>query len=352
MGKITRSQQRDSFVIMDKRPLEDKRLSWKAKGLLAYLLSKPDSWNCMVTDLIKQSKDGRDGVRAGLNELIAAGYVKRSKVVGEDGQFEGCDYEVSEIPEVNPEITEFPESCFPKPETENPQSPETPFPATAKASPIVINDNNNKLYNKGKSEDFSQFSEKYFPRFSQYDMVDATEKLTIFLEVEENLKLAKDLARTRKTDVEVKAYVKKFASLSFGSYFKSIRTFPELLRRFCDWMQRDRPEAVLVTDETLESKKLSFIKAMTESGKVKGLDKFSARDITQFVEQAQDFISKTKFLKKMEQPNLNEWVLLAYSFDLRAEKRQYLYQVLEEIEISPYKQNYKGIYKAITATAK
>ena len=350
MGKITRSQHRETYVIMDKRPLEDKRLSWKAKGILAYLLSKPSNWSIMICDLVKQSDDGKASVRTGMEELINAGYIIMTQEKNEKGHFDGYFYEVFEEPikvekkQIKIDFNDCPESDF------QPQ-PDTDFRKTENQT-LVINDNNNKLYNKGKSEDFSQFSEKYFPRFTQYDMVDASEKLTLFLEVEENLKLAKDLARTRKTDVEVKAYVKKFASLSFGSYFKSIRTFPELLRRFCDWMQRDRPEAVLVTDETLESKKLSFIKAMTESGKVKGLDKFSARDITQFVEQAQDFISKTKFLKKMEQPNLNEWVLLAYSFDLRAEKRQYLYQVLEEIEISPYKQNYKGIYKAITATAK
>ncbi len=33
----------NNFVMMDKTFLEDTRLSFKAKGILAYLLSKPDN---------------------------------------------------------------------------------------------------------------------------------------------------------------------------------------------------------------------------------------------------------------------------------------------------------------------
>jgi len=38
---IVRTPNRDRFTIIDKRALEDDRLSWRARGLLAYLLSKP-----------------------------------------------------------------------------------------------------------------------------------------------------------------------------------------------------------------------------------------------------------------------------------------------------------------------
>jgi hypothetical protein len=213
-------------------------------------------------------------------------------------------------------------------------------------------DENNELLEE-KIDPHDTLSERYTPRLSFFDMSDANDKLKLFLSHEKNIDFCREQAMSRKTSEEVRAYIKTFVTKFYGSqYEKRMKTFPELIRKFCEWMKRERPEVVPVTEETLESKKESFIKAMTEAGKVKVLDKFIARDLTKFVEQTKEFISKTKFLKKMEQPNLNEWVLLAYEFDLRAEKRQYLYQVLEQIEIDPYKQNYKGIYKAITATAK
>ena len=45
LNEVIRVQKRpSSFVMMDKSFLEDTRLSYKAKGILAYLLSKPDNW--------------------------------------------------------------------------------------------------------------------------------------------------------------------------------------------------------------------------------------------------------------------------------------------------------------------
>ena len=45
LNEVIRVKKRPSnFVMMDKTFLEDDRLSYKAKGLLAYLLSKPDDW--------------------------------------------------------------------------------------------------------------------------------------------------------------------------------------------------------------------------------------------------------------------------------------------------------------------
>ena len=58
------------FVMMDKRPVNDETISWGAKGLLAYLLSKPNDWTIILTDLVKRSTDGRYAVRNLVNELV------------------------------------------------------------------------------------------------------------------------------------------------------------------------------------------------------------------------------------------------------------------------------------------
>lgn len=60
-------------------PLRDPRLSWKAKGIAAYLLSKPPGWQIWTGDLIRRSTDGYAAVLAGLKELEAYGYLKRER---------------------------------------------------------------------------------------------------------------------------------------------------------------------------------------------------------------------------------------------------------------------------------
>lgn len=59
--------------------LRDARLSWKAKGLAAYLLSKPPGWKIWTSDLIARSTDGRDAVLSGLAELEQCGYLNRER---------------------------------------------------------------------------------------------------------------------------------------------------------------------------------------------------------------------------------------------------------------------------------
>lgn len=75
---IVRVRKRTSpFAIMDKRFLSDPRLSWGAKGLMAYLLGQPDDWKVLVVHLVKQSKDGHASCRARLRELASCGYLRR-----------------------------------------------------------------------------------------------------------------------------------------------------------------------------------------------------------------------------------------------------------------------------------
>lgn len=86
------------FVQIDKGILSDENLSWKAKGILAYLLSKPDGWVTYLTDIEKRAKDGRDSVSSGIKELLDAGYLKRTRV-REQGRFKGWEYSVYESPD-------------------------------------------------------------------------------------------------------------------------------------------------------------------------------------------------------------------------------------------------------------
>lgn len=76
---IERAPRRDRYTIIDNRVLEDDRLSFRSKGLLAYLLSKPDNWKTNREHLAMVGPDGVMGVRASMSELEAAGYVVRHR---------------------------------------------------------------------------------------------------------------------------------------------------------------------------------------------------------------------------------------------------------------------------------
>jgi hypothetical protein len=74
---IVRIQKRTNpYAQIDKRPLENPDLSWKAKGLLAYLLAKPDDWQIRMEQLANASTDGMKAVRSALAELKEAGHAE------------------------------------------------------------------------------------------------------------------------------------------------------------------------------------------------------------------------------------------------------------------------------------
>lgn len=78
--------------------LEDDRLSFKAKGLLCYLLSKSDDWEVYQSQLENLGPDGEHAVRSGLDELREAGYIDRNKKRGDLGEFAGYEYIIYEEP--------------------------------------------------------------------------------------------------------------------------------------------------------------------------------------------------------------------------------------------------------------
>lgn len=77
---------------------DDPRLSWKAVGILWFLLSRPEDWQIYQRDLLKRHTDGLASLRTGLKELEEAGYLKRRFLRGEDGKLTGRDWLVSERP--------------------------------------------------------------------------------------------------------------------------------------------------------------------------------------------------------------------------------------------------------------
>lgn len=87
------------YFALSNAVITDPRISFKAKGILAYLLSKPDDWKVYQSDIVKQSTDGEFSVRKGVDELIAAGYIVRRSIRDEKGRISEWEYSVSECPD-------------------------------------------------------------------------------------------------------------------------------------------------------------------------------------------------------------------------------------------------------------
>ncbi len=96
---------RDKFVIVSRVPLDDTRLSFRAKGLHAYLLSKPDNWTVVVKHLVTQGPDGKTAIMAALDELERHGYIVRQHRTRRGGRFDGLDCIVYEEPYKMPDGT-------------------------------------------------------------------------------------------------------------------------------------------------------------------------------------------------------------------------------------------------------
>ena len=159
MSKIVLKKKKNPFVIMSKTALNDKTLSWKAKGLICYLLSLPEDWKVYVQDLKNRSKDSRDSTRTALNELIEANYIHRETLKRENGQFAGYSYYIYEEP-----THEKPTSQQPK--TENPTSV-NPTLLNNKESEL-LNNTNNTFNSMGEK---NNFVDSYFDK-SKKDVLD------------------------------------------------------------------------------------------------------------------------------------------------------------------------------------
>ncbi|MCK5612121.1 hypothetical protein KAR91_60175, partial [Candidatus Pacearchaeota archaeon] len=74
---IVRTVKEQKYFVASNVLFNDKRLSWEARGIMAYLLSKPDGWQCHNYDLVNQSAAGKHVVQRVLKELKEFGYVHR-----------------------------------------------------------------------------------------------------------------------------------------------------------------------------------------------------------------------------------------------------------------------------------
>ncbi|MDH6579037.1 hypothetical protein [Kitasatospora sp. MAP5-34] len=83
--RVHRSAHARSFTVLPNGLLQDRRLSYTARGLLVDLLSRPDGWREDGRAMADSSPQGRGAIRRALKELTEAGYYQVMKVRLKDG---------------------------------------------------------------------------------------------------------------------------------------------------------------------------------------------------------------------------------------------------------------------------
>lgn len=105
---VFRINKTQNYSVISNKFLNDDNLSWKAKGILTWLLSRQDGWKPLLIDMQQRSKDGRDSTAAGINELVDYGYIVRHKIRDDKGLLKGYEYQVYEESVNGLSVTENP----------------------------------------------------------------------------------------------------------------------------------------------------------------------------------------------------------------------------------------------------
>lgn len=122
----------EGFTILSNNVLENPKLSFKAKGLWAYCMSRKETWEFHVSHLSTVSKEGVDAVYSALDELIQEGLVVRHQERKGRGEGQGrgtagkVEYTVYATPQpldVSKNSNNFSETDFPVPKESVPKNP-------------------------------------------------------------------------------------------------------------------------------------------------------------------------------------------------------------------------------------
>jgi len=97
-GGIFKTQKTGNYTTVSNEFINDPSLTAKAKGILLYLLSKPNDWETRTEDIVEHMADGIDSIKSGLKELQNSGYMLRRRIHGSRGRFSGWETLVFESP--------------------------------------------------------------------------------------------------------------------------------------------------------------------------------------------------------------------------------------------------------------
>jgi hypothetical protein len=148
------------FVMLPNDWLRDPNISYKAKGLLAYLYSHEPGYTIRFRQIISQTQDGERSIRAAMIELKDAGYLVTQRTTDARGYNAGLNYLL-----VDPKNPELQNPTLDNPTLENPTLDNA----------VALEDNiTKKITNKeNNNNEFDEFWKLYPRRIGKADAVKA-----------------------------------------------------------------------------------------------------------------------------------------------------------------------------------
>ena len=244
---IVRAKRKTNFTIIGNTGLKDKRLTLKAKGLLAYMLSLPDDWTFYETELTKHSKDGRDAIRSALRELEGAGYLVRNQEREDSGKFGQKEWKVWDEPLTDKPLTENPPAV--NPTADNPTLLSTNELSTNELS--TDKTNNNHQDEDAYKDLITTFQQNFGINSTKplmlddlkYTICDFVDQGNSYIEAIEIIKYALTIAVAHQAGSwsYVKGIIKTWLSKSLFD-MKSIKEYQDKPRRQGNGKQQSKPD--------------------------------------------------------------------------------------------------------------
>ena len=95
--RMNREQMQGGYTVLPNQILRTREMSYKARYLLAQMLSMSEAWQYTVAGMAKVCGMGRDAVRTAMVELETLGYLARSQSRA-NGRFSHNVYIIREVP--------------------------------------------------------------------------------------------------------------------------------------------------------------------------------------------------------------------------------------------------------------
>ena len=167
--RMNREQMQGGYTVLPNQILRTREMSYKARYLLAQMLSMSEAWQYTVAGMAKVCGMGRDAVRTAMVELETLGYLARSQSRA-NGRFSHNVYIIREVPvEVEAAPAEAKPQALPKeddlampaasaaPSTvqESVSAPlaDSPLPVSTLPENLPLRKNKGKKYQEKKYQD-------------------------------------------------------------------------------------------------------------------------------------------------------------------------------------------------------
>lgn len=144
------------FTMVENATVRDKRLTFRATGLLVFLLSLPDGASIDARGLAQRKGEGRDAILRALRELTELGYLHRRRRRVEGGRFVTETYVLEQA-----DLEWQPGTSFQDPEDQDPEDQAFPTGKTSCSTSLKTggnssDDDTRSTEPASSSDDFDQ----------------------------------------------------------------------------------------------------------------------------------------------------------------------------------------------------